>query len=196
MSGALRFEVCEKAHAVECVRAWHSRLPNCQSGPWMYAFRGALPSGETCAVALWNNPSARTLPKDWIELRRMAISPQAPPNTASQFLGWMVRWLRRNAPRHTRAISYQDTAVHTGTIYRASGWTPGFVTKARVRDRSPMRRGYERQYRKDINGMAAASSEKIRWEKELTPLAPRHRAAAAAPGGGPSGCAPHVEVSA
>lgn len=163
---ALHFSECPKPVAVEFVRAHHSRLPNCQSGPWKYAFSASV-GGIVVAVALWNNPSARTLPRDWIELRRMACSSLAPKNTPSMMLAWMVKWLRRNHPEHTKAISYQDTAVHSGTIYKASGWVPAWVTKARVRDRSKPRVGTNRKYRSDCNGLSAASSEKIRWEKTL-----------------------------
>ena len=162
----LEFEQCPKDHAVQFVRAHHSRLPSTQSGPWKYAFRAHF-RGYTVAVALWNNPSARTLPANWLELRRMACSPDAPRNTASRFLGWMARFLRTNEPQADRLISYQDTAVHEGTIYKAAGWKPGFVSKARQRDRSKPRAGTKRAYRSNMNGAEPDASMKIRWELKL-----------------------------
>lgn len=168
----LAFEPCAKSHAVALVRAWHSRLPNCQRGPWMYAYH-AHHDGVTYAVALWNSPSARTLPGDWIELRRMACAPDAPKNTASRFMGWMVKHLRAHHPQHPRAISYQDTEVHTGTIYRASGWTLDHVSAPRVRDRSGHRVGTTRQYRSNLNGLAPDASAKARWSVALTSSAER-----------------------
>jgi hypothetical protein len=162
----LAFEPCPKRHAVECVRMWHSRLPNVQCGPWQYAFRAQY-NGETYAVALWHNPSARTLPHHWLELRRMACAPDAPKFTASRFLMWMVRWFRTNTLERERCISYQDTAVHRGTIYKASGWTIGAVAKARIRDRSKARRGTRRMYRSNLNGPQPDAAEKIRWEIAL-----------------------------
>jgi len=152
---------------VGLVRAWHSRLPNCQRGPWMYAFHAHY-DGVTYAVALWNSPSARTLPCHWIELRRMACSSDAPRNTASRFLAWMVRHIRRAHPKHERAISYQDTAVHSGTIYKASGWTVDHVSAPRVRDRSGLRTGTDRLYRSNLNGADPDASAKARWSIKLT----------------------------
>lgn len=162
----LVFEPCEKSHAVSLVRLWHSRLPNTQNGPWQFAFRAQC-SGRTYAVALWNNPSGRCLPHHWLELRRMACSPDSPKNTSSRFLMWMVRWFRLHCPQRERCISYQDTAVHKGTIYRACGWTAAYTSKARVRNRSGNRPGTSRKYRWNINGTAADASPKIRWETAL-----------------------------
>lgn len=162
----LQFEMCDKQLAVEFCREHHSRLPNTQKGPWQFAFRAHF-EGRTMAAALWNNPSARTLPGHWLELRRMACCADAPFNTASRFLGWMARYFAEHHALREKLISYQDTAVHEGTIYKASGWTPEYVSKARVRDRSGNRVGTTRKYRHDMNGYAPAASEKIRWAKKL-----------------------------
>ena len=163
----LSFSECSKVEAVEFCRNNHSRLPNTQSGPWQFAFCAKTPDQSVVAVALWNNPSARMLPGHWLELRRMACSDHAPRFTASSFLGWMARWFKANHPNRERMISYQDTAVHTGTIYKAAGWTPAYVSKPRVRDRSKPRVGTERAYRSNINGIEPDASAKIRWEKML-----------------------------
>jgi hypothetical protein len=126
----------------------------------MYAFVAHYQ--ETCfAAALWNNPSARTLPSDWLELRRFAVAPDAPHCTASWMLAAMARSLRGRA---TRLISYQDTDVHTGTIYRAAGWEIGAVAKPRTRDRSKLRVGTRRSYRSNLNGLAPDAAGKVRWE--------------------------------
>ena len=163
----LIFERCPKKHAVALVREWHSRLPNCQSGPWTHAFCGHL-GLVTYAVALWNNPSGRCLPPQWRELRRMACAPDAPKNTPSRFLGWMVRWFKANAPEHERLISYQDTEVHTGTIYKASGWQQDGGTTHRIRDRTGKRSGTKRLYRWNTNGNDVDAVSKIRWSIALT----------------------------
>jgi len=152
--------------AVEAVRRWHSRLPNCQASPWQFAFRAHF-QGETLAVALWNNPSARCLPHHWLELRRMACSPAAPKNTPSRFLGWMVRHFRKVCPEREKCISYQDLEVHTGTIYKASGWAVEYVSKARTRDRSKPRVGTSRAYRSNLNGVKIDSAPKARWAIKL-----------------------------
>jgi hypothetical protein len=132
----------------------------------MYAFHGFY-RDVTYGVALWHNPSARGLPQDWLELRRLAIAPDAPKFTATRMLGQMARWIRANTDC-PRLISYQDTAVHRGTIYKAANWTHAYTSKARERDRTvgvSSRNG--RAYRVDANGKAPAASEKFRWELEL-----------------------------
>jgi hypothetical protein len=162
----LTVKVCYKDHAVGLVEAWHSRLPKTQSGPWMFAFSASF-EGRTYAVALWNNPSARGLPQTWLELRRLAAAPDAPRNTCSFMLGRMSRYFKLHHPEIERLISYQDSAVHTGTIYKASNWTQGAVSKARARDRSKPRVGTRRDYRSNLNGAAPDAAEKIRWEFSL-----------------------------
>lgn len=162
----LRFYPCPRPHAVRLVRAWHSRLPNVQAAPWQFAF-SADHNGQTYAVALWNNPSARCISNHWLELRRLACSPEAPKNTASAFLQWMVRWFRRNHPERERCISYQDTAVHDGTIYKAAGWHKAYTSRPRIRDRSKPRIGTDRMYRANMNGTDTDASAKVRWERKL-----------------------------
>ena len=149
-------------HARRLVKAWHSRMPTTQRSPWQYAFSARF-DGLTYGVALWHNPSARTLPHHWLELRRLAIADDAPHCTASRMLGMMARYFRRECPERERLVSYQDEAVHLGTIYRAAGWEMAFRSPPRMRDRSTTRPG-GRQYRWDANGAAAHSSAKIRWE--------------------------------
>ena len=162
----LCFERCDKAFAVRLVELWHSRLPECQSGPWMFAFH-AYHNDVTYAVALWNNPSARTLPNSWVELRRLAASPDSPRNTCSRFIGWMVRYFSENNKEFERCISYQDPAVHDGTIYKASNWKIDYVAGDRVRDRSAKRVGTNRAYRSNKNGSEVDSVGKVRWSYGL-----------------------------
>jgi hypothetical protein len=169
---SLRFDVGDKSVAVQLVRQWHSRLPACQESPWQYAFY-AEHEGTIYAVALWNNPSGRCLPSHWLELRRMACAPDAPRNTCSRFLGYMVRYFKTHCPDREKCISYQDTAVHEGTIYKAAGWVAEHESKTRVRDRSKNRVGTDRAYRSNLNGVDADSAAKIRWGISLA-IAGRH----------------------
>lgn len=162
----LCFEPCSAAHAVPLVWRWHSRLPRCQWGPWTQVFRGHI-GDKTYVVALWNSPSARTLPSQWRELRRLAAAPDAPRNTNSRFLGWMARWFITHVPACDKLISYQDTAVHTGTIYRAAGWTAEHITMCRSRNRTGWRPGTRRLYRSNMNGNEVDAVPKIRWSKTL-----------------------------
>ena len=153
---------CSVGHAVTLTRTWHSRLPKTQDGPWQFAFKAHY-QGFTYAVALWHNPSARTLPGHWLELRRMACAPDAPRYTASRMLGAMVRFFEKEYPEREKCISYQDIEVHTGTIYKASNWIPEYFSRPRRRDRSKPRIGTTRNYRSDLNSPRVASAGKIRW---------------------------------
>ena len=154
--------VCSVEHARGLVKKWHSRLPVTQPSPWRFAF-AAQYDGLTYAVALWNNPSARTLPSHWLELRRMAVSSDAPHCTASWFLGAMLRFFRTHEMSAEKLISYQDCDVHRGTIYKAAGWHVAYVSKPRVRDRST-KRPSGRMYRWNINSDAPDAAGKARWE--------------------------------
>lgn len=165
----LRVDECSIDHARDLIRAWHSRLPVTQASPWKYAMRAHF-DGVTYAVALWNNPSARMLPAQWLELRRMAVAPDAPHCTASRFLGEMRKHLARVEAQAEMLISYQDIAVHTGTIYRAAGWDAAYTSKPRVRDRSKPRPGGG-MYRTNINGADPDAAGKVRWQVQIGAVA-------------------------
>ena len=112
---------------------WHSRLPKigASRGRVYYC---AEHDGVCYAVAMWSNPVARLLPqREWLELRRLAIAPDAPKNSASRMLGWMARDINKRFPDVVRLISYQDCEVHTGGIYKAAGWVhaENYVSRAR-----------------------------------------------------------------
>lgn len=162
----LTCEPCPVTHAVDLVRLWHSRLPKCQDNPWQFAFR-AHKDGVTYAVALWNNPSTRSLPHHWLELRRMACSPDSPRYTASYMLGWMVRYFRAHHRHREKCISYQDLAVHQGTIYKAAGWIVEYVGKPRVRHRGVSYHTGKRWSHVGMNGAEADQVGKARWAISL-----------------------------
>jgi hypothetical protein len=79
--------------------------------------------GRYYASAIWSPPLARMLNHQGIyELRRLAIAPDAPRQTATRMLRIMRLLIQRRKPDLKKLISYQDTAVHDGTIYKAAGW--------------------------------------------------------------------------
>lgn len=143
---------------------WHSRLPLLD---WSnvtrnthYVCYGALYKGEWYAVGIWSSPVAQNRFKagsEILELRRLAISANCPKNTASRMIGIMVRLIRKRYPNIKRLISYQDTEVHTGTIYKASGWKntaesagTSWTTASRSRNKDQ------------------TTSKKVRWELGMT----------------------------
>jgi hypothetical protein len=141
-------------------KEWHSRLPRLGTGcveKMDYLSFGAIFEMRWYAVAIWSNPVARNLPQDtWLELRRLAIAPDAPKNTASRMLGVMVRLIRKSKPQIERLVSYQDTEVHAGCIYKAAGWTKTTINK----NGNWTRPGRNRP-------RAQSESAKQRWELSL-----------------------------
>jgi hypothetical protein len=139
---------------------WHSRLPKIGDPPGttnaMLCY-GAEHGGKLFAVAIWSHPVSRSLPQEtWLELRRLAISGDAPRNTASWMLGIMARLIRRDRPKATTLISYQDKSVHSGGIYRAAGW------KATAYKRYSSWSNSTR-----VRPECQAKADKQRWEKTL-----------------------------
>lgn len=126
----LRFETVNMKVAQSLNRLWHSRLPKTILSNLVrnrrYVAYVAEFDGLFYATAIWTDPVAANRMVDGdliIELRRMAIADDAPKNSASRMLGWMIRDIKRRYPECVKCVSYQDTAVHNGTIYKASGWT-------------------------------------------------------------------------
>lgn len=142
-------------------RAWHSRLPECGSSQFRAVYAAQF-EGIYFAVAAWSNPVARLLPQQtWLELRRFAIAPDAPKNTASRMLGWMMRDIRKALPEIERLISYQDLSAHAGTIYRAAGWHMAENFKPRARGWT----GWGNRPRAGRTNQAVAP--RMRWELRI-----------------------------
>jgi hypothetical protein len=149
---------------------WHSRLPRIGDPPNVMTPSAApcfaaIFDGVIYAVAIWSHPVSRSLPqKHWLELRRLAIAPDAPKNTASRMLAVMTRLLRKQKPDVCRLISYQDTAVHSGCIYRAAGWEPTVVSAYSTWNRPNSRNTSGRPRKRPADQSMA---QKQRWEKVL-----------------------------
>jgi hypothetical protein len=116
-------------HAMRFNELWHSRLPITQKGNLTrnkhFMFYGSEFKNHCFAVAIWTTPVANNrLSKNetWLELRRLAIPPDAPKFTATWMISKMIKIIKKKHPEITKLISYQDTDVHTGTIYAASNW--------------------------------------------------------------------------
>lgn len=147
--------------AIDLNLLWHSRLPVIAKSNILRTKRnlclGAEYLGIWYASIILSDPVARAFnDKPWMELRRMAIAPDAPPNTGSRLLKVIVSIIKRRMPEVEKIISYQDESVHCGTIYKAAGWNPTFVGGT----------SWNNKVRKRIDG-PAAGSPKTRWEKAL-----------------------------
>ena len=143
---------------------WHSRLPITNHTNMIRnahkIFYGAEYQDHCFAVAMWTDPVAgNRMSKDyiWLELRRLAISPDAPKFTATWIIAKMVKDIKKQFPDVTRLVSYQDTEAHFGTIYKASGWNLASA---------PVSIDWNTSTRK--RNVAQSSAPKVRWEYNLT----------------------------
>jgi hypothetical protein len=144
--------------AIRLNERWHSRLPNFTSPPERCIAFGAEHDGLFYATAIWSPPLARMLNDTGrFELRRFAIADDAPRNTATRMLRVMGALLRKIRPDIRTLISYQDTSVHAGTIYKAAGWLPIAATSGQREWACKSR--YARPVQSDSN--------KMRWEKRI-----------------------------
>jgi len=161
-SSPTQFNVKETNVHLACKlnKLWHSRLPRIH---WSNVVRskkhvcyGLFYEGLCWAVSIFSSPISQSFDGDIVlELRRYAIKEGAPKNTASWGLGKMIKLIRDKWSDVEKLISYQDTAVHSGTIYRALNWTAVATTKFRSWGVSRKR------------GIDQATGDKIRWEYNI-----------------------------
>ena len=160
------FERVTGKFAAEMNAAVHSVLPSIPVFHIQIAF-GAFFNGRCYAVAMFGRPVARTIcGLGWLELRRMAITDDAPKNTASRMLSWMVREVTKMRPDVVKLISYQDTEHHTGTIYKAQGWHPVDMKHSPVNWGGAAQTKTAPSRKRETKILKAP---KIRWERDLKP---------------------------
>ena len=146
-------------HAMKYNEMWHSRLPITSHSNMIrnkhFVFYGAEYQDHCFAVGMWTDPVAgNRMNKEhvWLELRRLAISPDAPKFSATWMLSKMIKQIRTKYPDVTKLVSYQDTDVHKGTIYAAGNWQKDNVSKFQ---------NWETTKRK--RNALQSHSDKIRW---------------------------------
>ena len=159
----LTINKCKVQRACELNEIWHSRFPKIH---WSNVVRNrdyicfvAEYVDIAYASAIWSSPVAANRLKEGktaLELRRMAIADDAPKNTASRMIGVMRKIIRKRLPHITLLLSYQDTEVHQGTIYKASGWYFASKNKGTSWTNNNRKRNKEQSL-----------SDKVRWEFRL-----------------------------
>lgn len=150
-------------YAMEQNEKWHSRLPITSHSNMIRnahkVFYGAEYNDHCFAVAMWTDPvAANRMSKEyvWLELRRLAIAPDAPKFTATWMLSKMIKDIKKRFPNVTMLVSYQDTEVHNGTIYAAGNWKKDQISKYR---------DWNTESRKRNN--AQSTADKVRWIYKL-----------------------------
>jgi len=122
-------EECRAQIACMLNELWHSSLPkihwsnvarNTHHVCYVFKYKQAI-----IGVGIWSSPVAQNRMKEGktiLELRRLALSDVCPKNTATRTIAEMIKRIRIKFPEITKLISYQDTKVHLGTIYKAANW--------------------------------------------------------------------------
>ena len=160
----LHYEVISAKLACDLNAEWHSRLPkihwsNVVRNTAYVCFGAVTESGQIVAVGIWSSPVAQNrfqFGKQILELRRMAISDLCPRNTATHMLSFMRKHIKSNLPEIALLISYQDTEVHNGTIYKADNWVAA-ATSAGLEWNTESRKRNKEQ----------SLAVKVRWEYRL-----------------------------
>ena len=155
-------EIIDQKKAMLLNKMWHSRMPRADFYNICRPCFGAVYKNIYYASAIWTDPITRAFNgKNYLELRRMAISEDSPKNTASRIICIMAKEIKNQFPKIWKLISYQDTEVHSGTIYKASNWV-----STNISSKSNWLVG-----RKDgiHRNNYQASGPKIRWEKQIRP---------------------------
>ena len=149
--------------ACELNAVWHSRLPYIHWSNVVrnthYACYAAVFDGDFFAVGIWSSPVAQNRFRDgkkMLELRRLAINQEAPRYTATYMISKMVQAIKLEFSDINRLISYQDTEVHSGTIYKASNWKIGGESE-----------GLAWTTPKRIRNKEQTLAKKIRWEYQI-----------------------------
>lgn len=130
----IKLDIIKPKLASSLNQLWHSRLPAIHWSNIVrnryYICYGASYKGVWIASAIWSSPVNQNFNiVETLELRRLAISNFCPKNTSTNLISRMIKDIEKKFPNVTKLISYQDTEVHLGTIYKASNWFVDAETK-------------------------------------------------------------------
>lgn len=85
--------------------------------------------GEAVAIATYGSPIRQNIGKDALELVRLCRSPYAyNKNMLSYFLSKCEKWIKKNTDAKF-LVSYADTRLHNGAVYKAANWVMVGETK-------------------------------------------------------------------
>lgn len=124
--------------ASDLVRRFHYAKGSANTRTYLHGLfkRNSFWDQQCCGVAWWMPPTKSaalaTFPENWegvLSLSRLVIVPGVPKNACTFLLSRSVRLIDRK--RWPCLVTYADEwKGHTGTIYRAAGWTYKGLTKA------------------------------------------------------------------
>lgn len=119
-------------------------------------------------------------PRRYRELMRLVLLDEVAKNTESQFIGFCLRWLKRNTDL-AAIVSFADPKFgHVGTVYKASNWIYTGLQK-QDRDRIILKQNglmgeFEQEvHPKQIYNWFGSSSTKVLGAHRTEPREPKHR---------------------
>ena len=124
-----KIEICNRSDIKDFIETWHYSK-NINGLTIKYCFKlldtnnnliGAMIYGDIAMANVWKKYTTNR--EDLIELKRLCCIDDTPKNTESYFIGYTLRWLKKNTKIKT-VISYADkTYGHEDIIYKASNFT-------------------------------------------------------------------------
>ena len=122
-----KVKLCDRRDIKDFIETWHYSK-NINGLKSNYCFKlldnnkliGAMMYGQIAMANVWKKYVANEI--ELIELRRLCCIDDTPKNTESYFIGFTLRWLKKNTDIK-KVISYADSNYnHSGVIYRASNF--------------------------------------------------------------------------
>ena len=181
---SLHFEQSTLPEVSAFVRTHHYSHSHITAMPFVFKLlmNGCLTGVCLFSMVAGNPKAAQVLNgfsdwRDYLELHRVVLLDEAPKNSESQFIGWCLRWLRKNTTVKA-IVSFADpTHGHVGIIYRASNWL--YLGKQKQdRDRMFLD-GVELHPKQFYNRFGTSSLRQLREMKvgEITtkPREPKHK---------------------
>lgn len=133
-----KVDLCERSEIKEFIEEWHySKNINGLMSDYCFKLTyngeliGGMIFGRLAMANVWKKYGESI--DSVIELRRLCCIDDTPKNTESYFIGYALRWLKKNTAIKV-IVSYADEDFgHTGVIYRATNFTHiGMTPKGRV----------------------------------------------------------------
>lgn len=125
----LHFSKCNLKDVSEFVKTYH--YSHTHPGGVDYSFNlyyNSQLAGACLFGHMAGNPKAMCVlngyndPTKYRELMRLVLLDEVPKNSETKFVGWCLRWLKKNTDL-LACISFADPKFgHSGTIYKAGNW--------------------------------------------------------------------------
>lgn len=133
-----KVKLCDRKYIKDFIEMWHysKNINGLKSNFCFGLFNnnnliGAMIYGQIAMANVWKKYVQKE--NQLIELRRLCCIDKTLKNTESYFIGYTLRWLKKNT-EYVKVISYADTNYnHQGIIYQASNFAfKGMTNKGKV----------------------------------------------------------------